>query len=259
MSLVSAADAALGAPVAAGTPPLISLRDARKVFATQRLETHALSEVTLDIARGEFVAIVGPSGCGKSTMLSVLGLLDTLTSGRYLLDGVDATTLDSTGRAACRNLLIGFVFQAFNLIGDLTVRENVALPLTYRTRDRLPMAQALAAADAALSRVDLAHRAGHMPAQLSGGQQQRVAIARAIVTQPPIILADEPTGNLDSRSGEAILDLLHELHTAGTTICMVTHDTSSADRAARVIQMLDGRIVRDRGVAFISDEGPDVG
>jgi putative ABC transport system ATP-binding protein len=235
-------------------PPLVELHDAGRVFATDRLETRALADVSLTITRGEFVAICGPSGCGKSTLLSILGLLDSLSSGTYCLDGVDTRTLDAVGRAMARNHVIGFVFQAFNLIGTLSVRQNVMLPLTFRTRDRLSQAAMMAAADAALARVDLAHRADHMPAQLSGGQQQRVAVARAIVTQPPLILADEPTGNLDSRNSESVLDLLNELNAGGTTICMVTHDEASADRASRIVQMLDGRVAPDRGLRLLTEE-----
>ena len=200
------------------------------MFYTDEVETHALSGVHLDIKRGEFVSIAGPSGCGKSTLLSILGLLDTPTDGDYWLDGQPVAELELADRARIRNREIGFIFQSFNLIGDLTVCENVELPLTYRgMRRRAAPAQPVTA----LERVGMAHRAKHLPSQLSGGQQQRVAVARALAGEPSILLADEPTGNLDSANGEAVMDLLRELHQAGATICMVTHDPRFARYADR--------------------------
>ena len=226
--------------MAEATNPLIHLRDLGKVFYTEELETHALADVQLDIARGEFVSIAGPSGCGKSTLLSIIGLLDTATAGEYQLDGEPVQGLSVADRARIRNEAIGFIFQAFNLIGDLTVYENVELPLVYRDMrgsDRKARVQA------ALERVGMVHREKHFPAQLSGGQQQRVAVARAIVGDPLILLADEPTGNLDSANGQAVMDLLGELHDDGATVCMVTHDPRYADLAGRTVHLFDGRIV----------------
>lgn len=219
---------------------LIKLQDIRKVFFTDEVETHALWEVQLTISRGEYVSIAGPSGCGKSTLLSILGLLDTATDGYYELNGHDVSGLDFSQRARIRNREIGFIFQSFNLIGDLTVFENVELPLTYRgtsTADRK------AAAMAALERVGMSHRVNHYPSQLSGGQQQRVAVARALGGKPSILLADEPTGNLDSKNGDAVMALLGELHSEGATICMVTHDDRFANHAERQIHLFDGRVV----------------
>ena len=220
-------------------PALIHLRDISKVFHTDEVETHALDGVTLDIAPGEYVAVSGPSGCGKSTLLSILGLLDTPTAGEYTLNGRPVAQLNQADRARTRNREIGFIFQSFNLIGDLTVYENVELPLTYRgmrpseRRERVTEA---------LEKVEMAHRANHLPSQLSGGQQQRVAVARAVAGQPSILLADEPTGNLDSKSGEAVMALLQALHDEGSTICMVTHDPRYADHAKREIHLFDGRL-----------------
>ena len=220
-------------------PALIHLRDISKVFHTDEVETHALDGVTLDIAPGEYVAVSGPSGCGKSTLLSILGLLDTPTAGEYTLNGRPVAQLSQADRARTRNREIGFIFQSFNLIGDLTVYENVELPLTYRgmrpseRRERVTEA---------LEKVEMAHRANHLPSQLSGGQQQRVAVARAVAGQPSILLADEPTGNLDSKSGEAVMALLQTLHDEGSTICMVTHDPRYADHAKREIHLFDGRL-----------------
>ena len=222
--------------------PLIHLRDLRKVFYTEELETHALADVQLDIARGEFVSIAGPSGCGKSTLLSIIGLLDTATAGEYRLDGEPVQGLSVAERARIRNEAIGFIFQAFNLIGDLTVFENVELPLVYRD---MPGRERRERVQAALERVGMVHREKHFPAQLSGGQQQRVAVARAIVGEPLILLADEPTGNLDSTNGHAVMELLHELHADGATVCMVTHDPRYADMAARTVHLFDGRIVAE--------------
>jgi putative ABC transport system ATP-binding protein len=220
---------------------MISLAGVTKVFYTDDLETHALDGIHLDVAKGEFLSIAGPSGCGKSTLLALLGLLDTSTEGTYLLDGQDVTALTPAARARTRNERIGFIFQAFNLIGDLTVLQNVELPLTYRSS--MPAEERRNAALAALERVGMSHRVNHHPAQLSGGQQQRVAVARALAGRPSILLADEPTGNLDSRNGEAVMTLLRELHREGSTICMVTHDPRYADYADRKVQLFDGRVV----------------
>ena len=224
------------------TEPLIQLESVRKVFYTDEVETHALDNVNIEIQRGEYVSIAGPSGCGKSTLLSILGLLDTPTDGRYVLNSRKATDLSMAERARVRNREVGFIFQSFNLIGDLNVYENVELPLTYRgmrgsERKRRVMA--------ALERVGMAHRAKHLPSQLSGGQQQRVAVARAVCGEPSILLADEPTGNLDSKNGEAVMELLSELHKSGATICMVTHDARYASHAERTIHLFDGRVVEE--------------
>jgi putative ABC transport system ATP-binding protein len=220
--------------------PVIKLRSVGKVFLTDELETHALSDINLEIATGEYVSIAGPSGCGKSTLLSILGLLDSATSGEYWLNGQAVAELPAKDRARVRNREIGFIFQSFNLIGDLTVFENVELPLTYRG---MPATERRARATAALERVGMPHRAKHLPSQLSGGQQQRVAVARAVAGEPAMLLADEPTGNLDSKSGESVMELLHELHRAGATICMVTHDPRYARHAQRNIHLFDGRVV----------------
>jgi putative ABC transport system ATP-binding protein len=220
---------------------VITLDGLRKVFQTDEVETHALSDVHLAIARGEYVSISGPSGCGKTTLLSILGLLDTASGGRYVLNGHDVAGLNAAQRARIRNAEIGFIFQAFNLIGDLTVQENVALPLTYR--GGIDAAERRARVQEALERVGMAHRMRHYPAQLSGGQQQRVAVARALVGRPAILLADEPTGNLDSRNGEAVMALLDELHKGGATLCMVTHDARYAELAQRKVRLFDGRVV----------------
>jgi putative ABC transport system ATP-binding protein len=219
---------------------LLRLDDVRKVFYTDEVETHALSGVHLEISRGEYVSISGPSGCGKSTLLSILGLLDTPTDGQYWLDGKPVQSLGFTERARIRNREIGFIFQSFNLIGDLTVHENVELPLTYRG---MPAAERKRRVGEALERVSMAHRSKHLPSQLSGGQQQRVAVARALAGDPLILLADEPTGNLDSRNGEAVMDLLRDLHQQGSTICMVTHDPRFSKYAQRTIHLFDGRVV----------------
>ena len=230
--------------MAEGVQPLIQLSDLGKVFYTEELETHALSGVHLDIERAEFVSIAGPSGCGKSTLLSIIGLLDTATAGEYQLDGEPVQGLSVGDRARIRNEAIGFIFQAFNLIGDLTVYENVELPLVYRD---MRGSERKARVQAALERVGMVHREKHFPAQLSGGQQQRVAVARAIVGEPLILLADEPTGNLDSTNGRAVMDLLGELHDDGATVCMVTHDPRYADLAERTVHLFDGRIVDEEG------------
>ena len=222
---------------------LIKLDGVTKVFFTDEVETHALSGIHLQINKGEYVSIAGPSGCGKSTLLSILGLLDSPTAGRYALNGRSVEGLKLGERARIRNREIGFIFQSFNLIGDLTVFENVELPLTYRGTAQ---AERRTRVNEALERVGMAHRAKHLPSQLSGGQQQRVAVARALVGGPSILLADEPTGNLDSKNGEAVMELLRELHRGGATICMVTHDPRFARHADRGVQLLDGRVVEDR-------------
>jgi putative ABC transport system ATP-binding protein len=211
-----------------------------KLFTTDEVETHALSGIHLDIERGEFVSIAGPSGCGKSTLLAILGLLDTPTDGSYWLNGKPVQSIKTNERARIRNREIGFIFQAFNLIGDLTVYENVELPLTYRN---VPSADRKKMAVEALERVSMSHRKKHYPSQLSGGQQQRVAVARAIAGQPSVLLADEPTGNLDSANGEAVIEILRDLHRSGATICMVTHDPRYAEYADRTVRIFDGRVL----------------
>ncbi len=222
--------------------PLIHLDGVKKIFYTDEVETHALSGIHLDVKKGEYLSIAGPSGCGKLTLLSILGLLDSPSEGQYLLDGKVVSDLPLSERARIRNRQVGFIFQSFNLIGDLTVMENVELPLTYRG---MKSAERKKRAGDALERVGMAHRAKHLPSQLSGGQQQRVAVARAVAGEPLILLADEPTGNLDSTNGEAVMELLRELHQAGATICMVTHDPRYARHADRQIHLFDGRVVDD--------------
>ena len=222
--------------------PIIRLEALKKVFHTDEVETHAVADVHFEIPRGQYVCIAGPSGSGKTTLLSIIGLLDTPTSGTYKLAGQPVSSLSGSERARVRNERIGFVFQSFNLIGDLTVAENVELPLTYRA---MSAADRRRRVDAALERVGMAHRGRHLPAQLSGGQQQRVAVARAVAGEPLLLLADEPTGNLDSKNGDAVMDLLHELHRTGTTIIMVTHNTEYARQAQRTIQLFDGRVVEE--------------
>lgn len=219
--------------------PLLRLEGVSKVFFTDEVETHALHGINLEILSGEYVAIAGPSGCGKTTLLSILGLLDTPTEGLYMLDGDPVHDLTLAQRARIRNQAIGFIFQAYNLIGDLTVYENIELPLTYRG---MPAAERKVRVQQALEQVGMAHRLKHFPSQLSGGQQQRVAVARAIVGRPLILLADEPTGNLDSTNGESVMELLQELHADGATICMVTHDPRYAHHAERAVHLFDGRI-----------------
>jgi putative ABC transport system ATP-binding protein len=221
--------------------PLIRMRGITKVFYTDEIETHALSGIHCDVRRGEFVSISGPSGCGKSTLLAILGLLDTPTSGEYVLNGRPVASISVDERASIRNREIGFIFQSFNLIGDLTVYENVELPLVYRSGFSREARRR--AVTESLERVGMAHRLNHHPSQLSGGQQQRVAVARALVGSPAILLADEPTGNLDSKNGEAVMELLRRLHAEGSTICMVTHDTRYADFAERRVQLFDGRVI----------------
>ena len=226
----------------ASAKPLIELNSIKKVFLTEEVETHALSGIHLSIQPGEYVAISGPSGCGKTTLLSILGLLDSPTEGTYLLDGEPVVGLTASQRAYIRNRQIGFIFQAFNLIGDLTVYENVELPLTYRG---MPGAERKKRVHDALEKVGMAHRIKHYPAQLSGGQQQRVAVARAVSGDPLLVLADEPTGNLDSTNGEAVMDLMRDLHGEGATIVMVTHDPRYAHYAERSIHLFDGRVVEE--------------
>src|SRR3989449_5172155 len=222
---------------------LIRLEGVKKVFFTDEVETHALAGIHLEMRKGEYVSIAGPSGCGKSTLLSILGLLDSPTEGFYTLNGRPVANLSHAERARIRNREIGFIFQSFNLIGDLTVYENVELPLTYRGMDGTERRKRV---NEALERVGMAHRVKHYPSQLSGGQQQRVAVARALAGKPSILLADEPTGNLDSKNGEAVMDLLAHLHREGATLCMVTHDPRYARFAARNIHLFDGRIVEGR-------------
>ena len=227
---------------------LIHLEGIKKVFLTDEVETHALEDVHFEIRKGEYVAISGPSGCGKTTLLSILGLLDTPTGGEYTLAGESVARLSAVDRARVRNRQIGFIFQAFNLIGDLTVFENVELPLTYRD---MPASERKDRVAAALERVQMSHRARHFPAQLSGGQQQRVAVARAVAGEPLILLADEPTGNLDSTNGEAVMSLLQDLHRGGATICMVTHDSRYERHADRTIHLFDGRVSGDRALELV--------
>ena len=221
---------------------LIQLEEIKKVFYTEEVETHALSGIHLKLDRGEYVSIAGPSGCGKSTLLSILGLLDSPTEGNYTLNGQPVANLGLADRARIRNREVGFIFQSFNLIGDLTVYENVELPLTYRGMDS---AERRRLVNEALEKVGMSHRVKHYPSQLSGGQQQRVAVARALAGKPSILLADEPTGNLDSKNGEAVMELLRALHREGATICMVTHDPRFARHADRTIHLFDGRIVEE--------------
>jgi putative ABC transport system ATP-binding protein len=225
---------------------LIRMDGVQKIFRTDEIETHALCDIHLEISRGEYLAIAGPSGCGKSTLMSILGLLDSPNGGSYKLNGQSVQELNPGQRARIRNREIGFIFQAFNLIGDLTVYENVELPLTYRG---MGPAERRRKTTGALERVCMAHRAKHFPAQLSGGQQQRVAVARALAGDPLILLADEPTGNLDSKNGDAVMDLLKELHNSGATICIVTHDPRYAHHAERTIHLFDGRVVAEPAAA----------
>jgi putative ABC transport system ATP-binding protein len=240
------------AAAATETEALIKLDAVGKVFQTDEVETHALQDIHLEVRKGEFASIAGPSGSGKTTLLSILGLLDSPSKGQYLLGGEPVAELSASQRALVRNRRIGFIFQSFNLIGDLTVYENVELPLTYRG---LSPGERRRRVDSALERVGMSHRAKHMPAQLSGGQQQRVAVARAVAGEPLILLADEPTGNLDSKNGDQVMILLEELHKAGSTICMVTHNDDYAKKATRIIRLFDGRIVDDgAGPGTYADE-----
>jgi len=231
--------------------PLIQMEKVTKVFFAEEVETHALSNVHLKIGVGEYVSIAGPSGCGKSTLLSLLGLLDSPTEGSYLLNGKPVESLKHQERARIRNREIGFIFQSFNLIGDLTVYENVELPLTYRG---MKAAERKTRVHESLEKVGMAHRARHLPSQLSGGQQQRVAVARAVAGKPLVLLADEPTGNLDSRNSEAVMELLRDLHRQGATICMVTHDPRYAEHADRTIHLFDGQVVEESVQAASSSE-----
>ena len=231
---------------------LIRLEGVTKVFFTDEVETHALAGVHLEITKGEYVSIAGPSGCGKSTLLSLLGLLDSPTEGQYWLNATPVENLDLSDRARIRNREVGFIFQSFNLIGDLNVYENVELPLTYRG---MPSAERKKRVVEALERVGMSHRIKHYPSQLSGGQQQRVAVARALVGEPSILLADEPTGNLDSKNGEAVMELLRDLHRAGATICMVTHDPRFARYAQRTVNLFDGRVVEESEAEMTASGG----
>lgn len=219
---------------------LISLQNISKVFLTDEIETHALSDINLTIAEGEFLSISGPSGCGKSTLLSILGLLDSPSSGSYNLAGKEVASLNNNERSRIRNMDVGFIFQSFNLIGDLTVYENVELPLVYRG---LPSSERKTRVLEALEKVQMSHRQSHYPHQLSGGQQQRVAVARALGGTPRILLADEPTGNLDSKNGAKVMDMLQELNNEGATICMVTHDERYNSIASRIVHLFDGKII----------------
>ena len=230
-------------------PPVIQMESVRKIFFTEEVETHALAGIHMQIERGEYVAISGPSGCGKSTLLSILGLLDSPTEGEYWLNSRAVAELSMSERARIRNREVGFIFQAFNLIGDLTVYENVELPLTYRG---MPSSERKQAVLEALDKVEMSHRMKHYPSQLSGGQQQRVAVARALGGAPSILLADEPTGNLDSKNGEAVMDLMQNLHQEGATICMVTHDPRYTAYAERTIHLFDGAIVEESEAAVES-------
>src|SRR5664280_3675475 len=231
---------------------LIKMEDITKVFRADEVETHALSGIYLDIKPGDYISIAGPSGCGKSTLLSILGLLDTPTGGSYTLNGHSVANLGFAERARIRNREVGFIFQSFNLIGDLTVQENVELPLTYR--DGMPAAERKRRVLESLERVGMAHRMKHYPSQLSGGQQQRVAVARALAGSPSILLADEPTGNLDSRNGEAVMELLQKLHHEGATICMVTHDPRFAAHAQREVHLFDGKVVAEEELRRLMQE-----
>lgn len=228
--------------MANGNNPIIKMEGVSKIFHTDEVETHALEGIDLEIRKGQYISIAGPSGCGKSTLLSILGLLDSPSNGNYWLNGQPVAKLGISERARIRNREIGFIFQAFNLIGDLTVYENVELPLTYRSSVSAERRQKV---QHALERVGMAHRLRHYPSQLSGGQQQRVAVARALVGDPLILMADEPTGNLDSRNGEAVMELLRDLHRNGATICMVTHNQHYANFAEQTIHLFDGRIVKE--------------
>jgi putative ABC transport system ATP-binding protein len=232
--------------------PVVQMQSISKVFLTDEVETHALSEIRLEVSQGEYVSIAGPSGCGKSTLLSIIGLLESPTKGDYRLNGKPVESLSTSERARIRNREIGFIFQNFNLIGDLSVSENVELPLTYRG---MPSAERKQRVTESLAKVKMAHRAKHFPSQLSGGEQQRVAVARAIAGRPLLLLADEPTGNLDSKNGDAVMELLEELHKEGSTICMVTHDQRFARYAGRAVHLFDGQVVNEIPIAAASQSG----
>ncbi len=221
---------------------MIQIKDLKKVFRTEEIETMALNSISMHVRKGEFIAIMGPSGCGKSTLLNILGLLDNPTSGNYLLDGTEVGNLKEKDRTLTRKGNIGFVFQSFNLIEEMTVFENVELPLTYL---KIKASERKKRVEETLKRMSIAHRSGHFPNQLSGGQQQRVAIARAVIANPKLILADEPTGNLDSKNGKDVMDLLTELNKEGATIVMVTHSQHDASFAHRTINLFDGQIVTE--------------
>jgi putative ABC transport system ATP-binding protein len=232
---------------------LIRLEGVTKVFLTDEVETHALSGIFLEVFRGEYVSISGPSGCGKSTLLSILGLLDSPSEGKFWLNGTGVENLNLGDRARIRNREVGFIFQSFNLIGDLNVYENVELPLTYRG---MPSSERKQRVMESLERVGMSHRIKHYPSQLSGGQQQRVAVARALVGSPSILLADEPTGNLDSKNGDAVMELLRDLHRSGATICMVTHDPRFARYAERTVNLFDGRVVEESEMEALNQAAP---
>ena len=221
---------------------MITLKNIKKVFETEDIQTWALQNVDLEVKKGEFVAIMGPSGCGKSTLLNILGLLDTPTQGTYMLNGIDVSTMDEDQRTDIRKGKLGFVFQSFNLIDELNVSENVELPLIYMGASKKERREKVTEV---IERVAMSHRAQHFPSQLSGGQQQRVAIARAVISRPQIILADEPTGNLDSKHGKEVMDLLKQLHAEGTTIVMVTHSQHDANYADRIVRLFDGEVVSE--------------
>jgi putative ABC transport system ATP-binding protein len=235
---------------------LIRMEGVKKVFFTDEVETHALADIHIEVDRGEYLSIAGPSGCGKTTLLSIFGLLDTPTEGRYWLNSRETAGLNAAERARVRNREVGFIFQAFNLIGDLNVFENVELPLTYRG---MPGSERKQRVQEALERVGMSHRMRHYPAQLSGGQQQRVAVARAVVGKPSILLADEPTGNLDSKNAEAVMALMDDLHREGATICMVTHDPRWARHATRTLHLFDGRVVEEQGSEEMNRELEEMG
>jgi putative ABC transport system ATP-binding protein len=235
------------------TNSIISLNNLSKTFTTSDIEVMALSRINLEIKRGDYLSISGPSGCGKSTLLAILGLLDSPTNGGYSIDGVDTSSLDMDQQAELRNLHIGFVFQSFNLIDELSVFDNVALPLTYREQ-ALTVSEIEQRVTKALSQVEMEHRQSHKPNQLSGGQQQRVAIARALAGEPSILLVDEPTGNLDSKNGDAVMDILGHLNKSGTTICMVTHDPRYAGHANKQVHLLDGKITEHSEAKLHTDD-----
>lgn len=221
---------------------MIHIENLQKIFQTDEVETWALNDVRLDVSDGEFIAIMGPSGCGKSTLLNIIGLLDTLTQGKYILNGKDVSRMKENDRVEVRKGIIGFVFQSFNLIDELTVEENIELPLLYMGIEKTERRERV---KKAMERMGIAHRSSHFPAQLSGGQQQRAAIARAVIANPKIILADEPTGNLDSKNGKEVMELLSELHKEGTTIVMVTHSQHDAQYANRIVKLFDGHVVSE--------------